>query len=164
MASVQDTRQDLPLGEGAPACRGERGRRDAMIHSDISGEMVHCANLPQNLCKTAANRSPLQPRYARQLISIGIIATGNDCDLRFAARRTAPREAFGSCVTAYHSTYPVRSPTWAGRLIASPTGAVLKRTCFHRKNVTGWAGALAEYVLSPCGTEKPGGLGHLLDP
>ena len=69
-----------------------------MIHSDISGEMVHCANLPQNLCKTAANRSPLQPRYARQL---------------------PPKEAFGSCVTAYHSTYLACYPAWAGRLSAS---------------------------------------------
>ena len=122
MVSTKGYRQDLPLGEGAPVCRGERGRRDAMIHSDISGEMVHCANLPQNLCKTAVNRSPLQPRYARQLISIGIIATGNDCYLRFAARRTAPREAFVSHITFCHSTYPVCYPTWVGRIISSPTG------------------------------------------
>ena len=79
MVSATSYRQDLPLGEGAPACRGGRGRRDAMIHSDIPGEMVRCTDSPQNLRKVAAYRGPLQPRFARQLMNRGIIATGNDC-------------------------------------------------------------------------------------
>ena len=162
MVSTKGYRQDLPLGEGAPACRGERGRRDAMIHSDISGEMVHCANLPQNLCKTAANRSPLQPRYARQLISIGIIATGNDCDLRFAARRTAPREALGNCGTFYRSTNLACYPTWVGRMISSPTGGsnVFVSTA---KTSPGGSGNSLDRYYSPCGIKKPGGSGKLLD-
>ena len=69
----------------------------------------------------------------------------------------------GSCGTFYRSTGLACYPAWAGRLIASPTGAALKRTCFHCKSVTGRVRARAEYVLSPCGTEKPGGSGHLLD-
>ena len=162
MASVQDTRQNLPLGEGAPACRGERGRRDAKIHSDIPGEMVHCANSPQNLRKIAANRSPLQPRFARQLISIGIIATGNDCYLRFAARRTAPREAFVGHITFYRSTCPAHYPTWVGRLIASPTG-VSNVLVSSAKALPGGSGHSLDRYYSPCGIKKPGGSGKLLD-
>ena len=86
--------------------------------------MVHCTNSPQNVRKITANRSPLQPRCTRQLMNRGIIATGNDCYLRFAARRTAPREAFGGYITFWHSTYPVPYPTWVGRMISSPTGRI----------------------------------------
>ena len=84
MASVQDTRQNLPLGEGAPACRGERGRRDAVIHSDIPGKTVRCTDSPQNVRKIAANRSPLQPRFARQLPPREALVVAG----RFAIQRT----------------------------------------------------------------------------
>ena len=63
----QNYRQDLPLGEGAPACRGGRGRRDAMIHSDIPGKMVHCTDSPQNVHEITAYCGPLQSCFARQL-------------------------------------------------------------------------------------------------
>ena len=36
----------------------------------------------------------------------------------------------GGCGTFYHSTNSVYYLTWGGRLIASPTVTVLKRTCF----------------------------------
>ena len=122
MVSATSCRQDLPLGEGAPTCRGERGRRDAPINSEIPGEMVYCANSPQNVREIAANRRPLQSCFASQLMNRGIIATGNDCYLSFAARSTTPREAFVSHITFCHSTYPVCYPTWVGRIISSPTG------------------------------------------
>ena len=106
--------QNLPLGEGAPACRGERGRRDAIINSNIAGEMVCCANSPQNVRKIAACCCPLQSCFARQLISIGIIATGNDCYLSFAARSTTPREAFAGHITFCHSTHRFCHHPWVG--------------------------------------------------
>ena len=58
MVPAKSYRQDLPLGEGAPACRGGRGRRDAVINSDIPGEMVplygFAAECAFNIMPTAA--------------------------------------------------------------------------------------------------------------
>ena len=98
------------------------GAKEGGGMQDIPGEMVRCTDSPRNVRKTVANRRPLQSCFASQIINIGIIATGNDCYLRFAARRTAPREAFVSHITFCHSTYPVCYPTWVGRIISSPTG------------------------------------------
>ena len=143
MVPAKSYRQDLPLGEGAPACRGGRGRRDAAINFEIPGEMVRCTDSPQNVRGITACCGPLQSCFARQL---------------------PPREAFGGYITFWHSTYPVPYPTWVGRMISSPTvrelsfyhstHLVCHRTwggrliasptggaqcfCFHRKNVTGW--------------------------
>ena len=128
MVSTKGYCQDLPLGEGAPACRGERGQRDAMIHSDIPGEMVRCTDSPQNVREITAYCGPLQSCFARQL---------------------PPREAFGGYITFWHSTYPVPYPTWVGRMISSPTVTVLKR---HRAG----QGSCRIHANLKCVMKQPG--------
>ena len=90
----QAAAKTFPWGKVPRLAGAEEGGGTQKETGKRRANMVRYTNSPQNVRKTVANRRPLQSCFASQLISIGIIATGNDCYLRFAARRTAPREAF----------------------------------------------------------------------
>ena len=77
-------------------------------------------------------------RWACQLVNSGIIATGNDCYLRFAVRRTAPGGSQGGASNIIVTTAKT-SPDGAGKLLDSysPKG-VTKKPVTNVKTVTGF--------------------------